>query len=132
MMPVIAFKDQKRCVYCGCEFGRGKRKPREHITPRLFRINAPSGVAAACEPCNIVRAAMTPTELRDRAASLRTHAQLLDTIADRVDDIVDDRSLPAPWLGPAQSEPKPPTDENGDCAEAQIALHFSGFSVTNA
>lgn len=89
------------CEYCGRELDDGKpasRRTKEHIIPRVFRTNPGRlAIVAACAGCNHTRGSLTPAELRARAKALRHHGDLLEAMADRIDELVEERGLLAPW-----------------------------------
>ena len=96
------YRDAKFCGYCGRPFNDerpGSHRTKEHIIPKSMGYpNSSHGVIAACHECNRYRRDRTPDELRASALAFRNQADLLDTMADRIDELVDERGLQAPWL----------------------------------
>lgn len=101
------YEHTTHCEYCGREFNHDKpalRKTKEHVIPRHFVENGAAGtIIAACHSCNRKRSNLTPDELRARAMAHRNEADLLEAIGDRVDEIVEERGLHAPWLDKAST-----------------------------
>ena len=87
------------CTYCGKPFDPafyGTRKTKDHIVPRSFNMSGGhirDGVVSACGSCNSLKADMLPNAMRQMAAEHRKRAEALDSIAARVEDLINERGL---------------------------------------
>lgn len=90
------------CIYCGEPFDAnayGGTRTQDHVVPRSFAIagvqsaSIRGNVVAACGRCNTLKGNMLPGGIRAAADEHRRRASIMDRIADRAEQLINERKL---------------------------------------
>lgn len=100
--PQPPIEEATHCAYCDREFvggWHGSARTKDHIIPPSLglgplKVFAGRGnLVAACGACNGLKANMMPDAIRMHAHEHRKRARLLEQMADRVEDLIEERGL---------------------------------------
>lgn len=96
------------CVYCDRPTRHdgpvGLRPSKDHIVPKVLGGHMPHNLVVACLDCNRIKGARTPAEMREAARTAIRMAERWWALADRVDGLVAERGILAPWPNQQEEE----------------------------
>lgn len=93
---MMRFSTATHCSYCEQPFDHmkpGKCRTRDHIIPRVLMPSKRGNIEPACQTCNSLKGDKTPSALRAMADDMRERAILLDRMATKVEQLIEERGL---------------------------------------